>query len=126
MHKGGDSVGILPPPHANVGNLQGAFLVVLKREGFDRMVRAELTIANAQGIHLGPANKIASLADRFNSKIHFKTEYMDVNAKSIINLVSGTFHQGDKVLCVCDGPDEKEALKAMQELLSGDLEEKNK
>lgn len=87
------------------------------------MVRAELTIANAQGIHLGPANKIANLADRFDSRIHFKTKYMDVNAKSIINLVSGTFHQGDKVLCVCDGPDEKEALRAMQELLSGDLEE---
>ncbi|MDO5145770.1 MAG: HPr family phosphocarrier protein [Eubacteriales bacterium] len=88
------------------------------------MVQAELTIANAQGIHLGPANRIANLADRFDSKIHFKTEYMDVNAKSIINLISGTFHQGDKVTCVCEGPDEREALKAMERILSGDLEEK--
>ena len=90
------------------------------------MVRAELTIANAQGIHLGPANKIANLADRFDSQIHFKTEYMEVNAKSIINLISGTFRHGDKVRCVCTGPDEKQALAAMKELLSGDLEDDDK
>ena len=88
------------------------------------MVRAELTVANAQGIHLGPANKIVNLADRFDAKIHFKTEYMDVSAKSIINLISATFRHGDKVLCVCDGPDEEEALAAMKELLSQDLEGK--
>ena len=52
------------------------------------MVHAELTIINEQGIHLGPANKIANLADRYDCQIHFKTEYMDVNAKSIINLIS--------------------------------------
>ena len=57
------------------------------------MVHAELTIINEQGIHLGPANKIANLADRYDCQIHFKTEYMDVNAKSIINLISGTFRR---------------------------------
>lgn len=87
------------------------------------MVSAQLTIANAQGIHLGPANKIANAADRFDCQIHFKTEYMDVNAKSIINLVSGTFRQGDSVECVCDGPDEREALAAMTAILANDLEE---
>ena len=86
------------------------------------MVRAELTVMNVQGIHLGPANIIANLADKFESQIHFKTEYMDVNAKSIINLISGTFRQGDKILCVCSGPDEKEALEAMRDVLSRSLE----
>ena len=61
------------------------------------MVQAELTITNEQGIHLGPANKIANLADRYDCQIHFKTDYMDVNAKSIINLISGTFRHGDVV-----------------------------
>ena len=86
------------------------------------MVRAELTVMNEQGIHLGPANIIANLADKFESQIHFKTEYMDVNAKSIINLISGTFRQGDKILCVRSGPDEKEALEAMRDVLSRSLE----
>ena len=84
------------------------------------MVRAELIVMNEQGIHLGPANTIANLADKFESQIHFKTEYMDVSAKSI----SGTFRQGDKIICECIGPDEEEALAAMKDLLSGDLEEK--
>ena len=91
------------------------------------MVHAELTIINEQGIHLGPANKIANLADRYDCQIHFKTEYMDVNAKSIINLISGTFRQGDVIQCVCDGPDEKEALEAMKEILKvKDLSVSNK
>ncbi len=86
------------------------------------MVRAEMTVESAQGIHLAPANLIAETADKFASQIHFKTEYMDLNAKSIINLVGGTLRKGDKVLCVCNGPDEKEALEAMRELLSQDLD----
>ncbi len=86
------------------------------------MVRAKLTITNAQGIDLEPANEIANVADRFDCQIHFQTEYMDVNAKSIINLVSGTFRQGDTVECVCDGPDEEEALQAMSAILAGGLE----
>ena len=92
-------------------------------EELKHMVHAKLTITNEQGIHLGPANKIANLADRYDCQIHFKTDYMDVNAKSIINLISGTFRHGDVVQCVCDGPDEQEALAAMKEILSGNLEE---
>lgn len=87
------------------------------------MVQAELTITNEQGIHWGPANKIANLADRYDCQIHFKTDYMDVNAKSIINLISGTFRHGDVVQCVCNGPDEEEALAAMKRILSENLEE---
>ena len=34
-----------------------------------------------------------------------------------------TFRQGDVIQCVCDGPDEKEALEAMKEILAKDLEE---
>ena len=40
------------------------------------MVRAKLTVMNEQGIHLGPANIIANVADKFDSQIHFQTEYM--------------------------------------------------
>lgn len=87
------------------------------------MVRAKLTVMNEQGIHLGPANIIANVADKFDSQIHFQTEYMDINAKSIISLVSGTFRKGDTVLCVCSGPDEKAALTAMRDVLSRDLSE---
>lgn len=87
------------------------------------MVQAELTVKNDQGIHLGPAAKVASLADKFDAQIHFQTEYMDINAKSIISLVSATFRKGDKILCVCTGPDEKAALTAMREILSCDLED---
>jgi phosphocarrier protein len=87
------------------------------------MVQAEVTVLNPEGIHLIPANKIANVADMFRSEIHLKTEYMNINAKSIISVVSGSFQKGDKLLCVCEGPDEAEALKAMQDILSQNFEE---
>ncbi|MBQ9155628.1 MAG: HPr family phosphocarrier protein [Eubacterium sp.] len=87
------------------------------------MVQAELTVENPEGIHLGPANKITNVAGQFKSEIHLKTEYMDMNAKSIISVVSATFRRGDKVLCVCQGPDEEEALKAMKQIMSQNLED---
>ena len=87
------------------------------------MVQAELTVANPEGIHLIVANKIANVADKFRSEIHLKTEYMDINAKSIISVVSGAFRKGDKVLCVCQGPDEAEALEAMRDIISQEFEE---
>jgi phosphocarrier protein len=87
------------------------------------MVQAEVTIENPEGIHLIPANKIANVADKFKSEIHLKTEYMDINAKSIISIVSGSFRKGDMVLCVCQGPDETAALAAMKDILSQNLED---
>lgn len=87
------------------------------------MVQAEVTVANSEGIHLIPANKIANVADKFKSEIHLRTEYMDINAKSIISVVSGSFRKGDKLLCVCQGPDEAEALEAMKDIISQEFEE---
>lgn len=86
------------------------------------MISAEVTIENSEGIHIEPAELIARKAGRFDSTVHLKTEYMDVNAKSIINLVSAAFRKGDVVTVVCDGPDEKKALKMMKHLLTSELE----
>ncbi len=86
------------------------------------MISAEVTIENSEGIHIEPATLITKTAGQFSSSIHFKTEYTDINAKSMINLVSGLFRKGDVVTVVCDGPDEKEALNAMKELLTSELE----
>ena len=82
------------------------------------MVQAELTITNEQGIHLGPANKIANLADRYDCQIHFKTDYMDVNAKSIMGMMSMNFENGSELTIVADGADEEAAVNALSEYLT--------
>ena len=87
------------------------------------MVRAQVTVGNKDGIHLEFANRIVNVADQFHSRIHLKTDYMDINAKSIINLVSGVLRYGDTLLCVCDGSDEKEALAAMKEIIESASDE---
>lgn len=86
------------------------------------MVRSEVVIGNEEGIHLLVAAKIANVADQFDCIIHLKYKNMDLNAKSIISLVSGAIRKGDTVLCVCDGPDDKKALETMKELLVQNFE----
>lgn len=85
------------------------------------MVKAELTVMSPGGLHLIPANKIANEAELFKSKISFRRENMVVNAKSILNIVSGCFREGDCFICVCEGEDEKEALEKMKEIMALDL-----
>lgn len=87
------------------------------------MVKAVVTVRTSQGLHLGPANVIANAAEEYKSMIRFVKGGMEINAKSILGIVSGCFQSGTSLTCICDGPDEKEALKKMQDLLGSELKD---
>lgn len=80
------------------------------------MIKETFTIQRKNGIDLDFANHIANVADRYDAWIHFVSKDMDVNCKSIINLISGKYRMGDTIECWCQGADEKEAMEAMKEI----------
>ena len=86
------------------------------------MIKQEITIQIPDGLEARPVALLVQVASQYGSEIYVESDNKKVNAKSIINLISGTFRQGDKILCVCSGPDEKEALEAMRDVLSRSLE----
>lgn len=87
------------------------------------MVRQKVTISNPTGLHLRPAGIFCNIANQYDCKVNF--EYADAiaNAKSVLSVLGACIKSGDVITLVCDGPGEKEALKAMVEAVESGLGE---
>ena len=80
------------------------------------MITKELEVLNRAGIHARPASEIAKTASSFSSDIFFEKENMKINAKSIMGVITLGATYRTKLLCICSGSDEEEAMKAMADL----------
>ncbi len=76
----------------------------------------ELTVINDSGIHARPAALIVEAATRFKSNVIFIKDGMRANAKSIMNIMLLAAEPGAVILVESEGPDEVEALAAIEEL----------
>ncbi len=76
-----------------------------------------MEVQNRLGLHLRAASALAQTAAQFSSKIMIGTDKDNmVNAKSMTNLMMLGAAQGSKLKVRAEGPDAKEALKAIQTL----------
>jgi len=89
------------------------------------MVKQKLTILNPSGLHARPAASLVKLASRFTSKIYLQKDGLEVNAKSIMGVMTLAAEKGSKVLITADGEDEKEALEQLIELIKNRFSEEN-
>jgi phosphocarrier protein HPr len=80
------------------------------------MIEQEVTIRNRAGLHTRPAAAIVKLAAKFQSEFFIEKDDLQINGKSIIGVMTLAAEQGSKLLVRFDGPDEKEAYRAMVEL----------
>ena len=80
------------------------------------MVTKELTVLNRAGIHARPASEIAKTAQRFKSDVTLSLDTMAINAKSIMGVITLGAIYKTKLKCICDGPDENEAMNAIETL----------
>ena len=87
------------------------------------MVSQTVTIRNTTGLHLHPAGVFCQTAMQFKSRITFKLNGDEANAKSVLSVLGACVKAGDELLLICDGEDEKEALAAMVEVIESGLGE---
>jgi len=80
------------------------------------MIEKEIEVINKAGIHARPSALIVKTASRFEADVFFACEGTEVNAKSIMSVMMLAAAQGSKVLIRIDGPDEAEAMKAIEDL----------
>ena len=74
-----------------------------------------MEVQNRLGLHLRAASALAQTAAQFTSKIMIGTGKDDlVSAKSMTSLMMLGAAQGSKLKLRAEGPDAKEALKAVQ------------
>ena len=87
------------------------------------MVTQEVTINNEVGLHARPATFFIQKANEFKSGIWVEKDERRVNAKSLLGELSLGITKGTTITLLADGSDEKEAVAALSELVSGNFGE---
>jgi len=80
------------------------------------MIKRDITIINELGIHARPAGMVANTASRFASDIKLVKDGMEVNAKSIMGIMTLAAGRGSIIEVSAKGKDEADAVKAIEEL----------
>lgn len=81
------------------------------------MVSSPCTIVNRLGLHARAAAQIVKTANRFISDIRINCGDREANGKSIMGILTLAALPGTEIIIIADGPDETDALKALQGLV---------
>lgn len=82
------------------------------------MTREEVMITNKLGLHARAAAKLVHTASSFEAEIYIGTEQEEVNAKSILGLLTLAATKGTPLIVRADGVDEVEAVRALVTLFA--------
>ncbi|MCD8075871.1 MAG: HPr family phosphocarrier protein [Lachnospiraceae bacterium] len=82
------------------------------------MTKKEITIQLPSGLEARPIAMLVQVASQYESEIHLESNGRNVNAKSIMGMMTLGLDTGDKVLVTADGTDELEAVNNIEEYLS--------
>ena len=87
------------------------------------MFAQDVTINNEVGLHARPATFFIQKANEFKSGIWVEKDERRVNAKSLLGVLSLGITKGTTITLMADGAEEKEAVAALCELVSGNFGE---
>jgi len=82
------------------------------------MTREQVTITNKLGLHARAAAKLVHTASAFESEIYVGTNHEEVNAKSILGILTLAATKGTPLVVRADGVDEKAAVEAIVALFA--------
>lgn len=82
------------------------------------MVKKDVTIVNETGLHARPASEFVNKCKAFQCEVLLEKDETQVNAKSILGVLSLGANKGTKITIITDGPDEEEAASTLAELIS--------
>jgi len=89
------------------------------------MIQRKATIINKMGLHARPSAMLVSTAAKFISEIFFSRDDLRVNGKSIMGVMMLAAEKGVELVVEADGPDEKEAIESLVEVISSGFGEYN-
>ena len=83
------------------------------------MTETELLIRNQLGLHARACAMFVKTAARFHSNILVSRDDLEVNGKSIMGVMMLAAEEGSTIKVRAEGPDEREAVVAIEELVNG-------
>ncbi len=87
------------------------------------MISKEFIIKNKIGLHARPAATFVQTVSKYRSRITISKDNKEVNAKSIVEVLSLGVEGGTKVVIKVDGSDEKQAMEAIEQLIENNFKE---
>ena len=87
------------------------------------MVTRDVEIKNKLGLHARAAAKFVHTAARFKSDIKIRKGDEEVDGKSILGILLLAAGRGSVITLKADGPDEREALDAIEKLIDAKFDE---
>ena len=82
------------------------------------MLQREVEIINKLGLHARASARLTQVAGRFKSDVSIARNGRRVNAKSIMGVMMLAAAKGSRVVIETNGPDEAEALQALEALIA--------
>ncbi len=87
------------------------------------MPEVNLTVQHPSGLHARPASVFVKTANQFKSDIRVAFGEKDVNAKSILSILTLGANQGANITIKAEGEDSDQALIALTELIESNFGE---
>jgi phosphocarrier protein len=82
------------------------------------VIRRSLRIRNRLGLHARAAARFVQTASRFRSQVTASRDGRTMDGKSILGILLLGASQGTEIEVAADGPDEVEALDALEALVA--------
>ena len=76
------------------------------------MVSKQVTVTNAQGVHMRPAGELAGKMSQYPCEVKIRYRDKTIDAKSPMNLIAACIKCGAQIEVVCEGEEEQSALDA--------------
>jgi len=87
------------------------------------MFLKEVVVQNQVGLHARPATFFIQKANEYKSNIWVEKDERNVNAKSLLGVLSLGITRGTSITIVAEGSDEEEAVTGLVDLISSNFAE---
>ena len=81
------------------------------------MITKSIEIKLPRGLEARPVAELVQLASKYDSTLHIEAQSKKVNAKSIMGMMTLGLDTGEEVTVTASGPDEQEAMEAVESYL---------
>ena len=82
------------------------------------MVSKSMNINIPKGLEARPVALLVQVASQYESSIYVEIQEKKVNAKSIMGMMSLGLAEGEKITIIANGPDEEDAVSAIDKYIS--------
>jgi phosphotransferase system HPr (HPr) family protein len=89
-------------------------------------IEEQVQVANSLGLHMRPAAEIVKALQSIHCKVRLRYGNREINARSIMCIITLSACYNAKVTIVADGKDARKAISSLKEIMTTNFSEEKK